>query len=461
MKTKNNHWLILALAAMTALGAQGCGDDSTGSSSSSSSSSSSGGGAVRVVAENSDGTTFDIIDTIFFGNGAANATAPTDQISDDDEGTDFPALNEVSYTTDPDRGNMFVNPELTNITVGASLDLTPKAGSPALDCPAPAGPGIDTSAAFCGAFAQGDNWMEGWTTFGWTYPDNSTAVTTYVTGNAGTATWSGVVVIDGRVFVEAGDELTIEAGTYVYAKEGAWIQVNRGAKINVQGTASEPVIITSIKAMDGDISDAAAGDWSGLVLLGEATNNVGTDAEIEGNGGTYGGSNDNDSSGSIEYLRLEYVGYIVGADNELNGLTMGSVGSGTTLSYIQVHEGLDDGFEWFGGTANADHLVASHIQDDCFDTDEGVRTTIQFAVCIQPTGAGDHGIEGASNPDDFDAEPRAEVIYSNLTFVGNGEYAEGSGIKIKEGQAGTVQNAIVINYSNAVDLDEYFKTNAE
>ena len=188
-------------------------------------------------------------------------------------------------------------------------------------------------------------------------------------------------VLKGFVFVTKGAKLTIPAGTVVMgdrASKGTLV-ITRGSKIDAQGTATKPVVFTSSQA----VGARQAGDWGGIVILGKAPINAsGSEAKLEGgltptSGGAekeyiwYGGSDAADNSGSIVYARIEFAGIALSPDNELNSLTMGGVGSGTKLSYIQVYRAGDDAFEWFGGTVNADHLVASYTWDDDFDTDFG------------------------------------------------------------------------------------------
>jgi hypothetical protein len=175
--------------------------------------------------------------------------------------------------------------------------------------------------------------------------------------------------------------LTIEAGTVIVGKKGTaglnpgTLVIHRGSKIYAEGTAAKPIIFSSAE------SSKAPGDWGGLVVCGKATNNQpGGFATLEGSYGAHHGGSDNaDNSGIIKYVRLEYAGFPILTDKEINTLTLGSVGSGTVVSYVQASYGLDDAFEWFGGTVNCDHLVAFKTTDDDFDCDFGYRGT--SAVC--------------------------------------------------------------------------------
>lgn len=174
-----------------------------------------------------------------------------------------------------------------------------------------------------------------------------------------------------QVFVEAGSTLTIEPGTRVEGERGSALVVTRDATINARGEAYNPVVFTSAQPE----GKRKAGDWGGLVLLGNAPINTGT-GFIEGlrendPRGSFGGSDRYDSCGYLQYARIEYAGYEISANNELNGLTVGGCGDATILRYIQVHAGLDDGIEFFGGTTNISHVVITDADDDSLDWDRG------------------------------------------------------------------------------------------
>ncbi|OQP50937.1 hypothetical protein A4H97_03695 [Niastella yeongjuensis] len=186
----------------------------------------------------------------------------------------------------------------------------------------------------------------------------------------------------GYVYVQSGVTLTIDPGTKIVSnKDSAGVLViYRGAKIMAQGTASEPIVFTSNEGAP------APGDLGGVILVGQATGNNnhsviegGVDAAYS----AFGGSNDADNSGVMKYVRIEYAGKAVNPGDEVNGLSLYGVGSGTTLEYIQVIRGLDDAFEFFGGTVNAKHLIAYNCADDDFDMDDGFRGKIQFAVSVK------------------------------------------------------------------------------
>lgn len=186
----------------------------------------------------------------------------------------------------------------------------------------------------------------------------------------------------GYVYVTDGATLTIEPGTKIISnKDSAGVLViYRDAKIMADGTSSAPIVFTS-----GE-TNKAPGDLGGVVLMGQATGNGnhpvaegGLDAAFS----AFGGTNDAHNSGVLRYVRIEYAGKAVNPGDEVNGLSLYAVGSGTTIDYVEVVRGLDDAFEFFGGTVNCKHLIAYNCADDDYDMDDGFRGKIQFAISIK------------------------------------------------------------------------------
>ena len=227
------------------------------------------------------------------------------------------------------------------------------------------------------------------------------------------------VVLDGTLeyqltsayVVRNGGSLTIPAGTVIKATGGtaSYIAVAQGGKIYVQGTADKPVVMTS-----GAASPAPA-NWGGLVVCGKAPTNVGATATSEVADLTYGGTDVNDNSGSIRYLRLEYTGANFTPTKEFNGLSMFGVGAGTTVEYVQSYEGSDDGIEFFGGTVNGKYLVSTNSQDDGIDFADGWAGTGENWYI---SGAAKAGIEGSNNGDNGNATPVTKATLKNITVVG-------------------------------------------
>jgi hypothetical protein len=186
------------------------------------------------------------------------------------------------------------------------------------------------------------------------------------------------------------------------------------------GTAAKPIVFTSGKA----VGQRNPGDWGGIIILGKAKTNRSTEPTIEGGvGKNFGGTVDNDNSGTLKYVRIEFAGIASQPNSEINGLTLGGVGSGTTIEYVQVAYGNDDAFEIFGGTVNAKYLVAYATADDDFDFDFGYSGRIQFGVALRdpsvvdPGDAG-NGIECDNDGTGTNATPATRPVLSNFTFVG-------------------------------------------
>nr|WP_294940797.1 hypothetical protein [uncultured Mucilaginibacter sp.] len=236
-------------------------------------------------------------------------------------------------------------------------------------------------------------------------------------------------ILKGIVTVKSGATLNIPAGTVIKGFGGAGqkgvLLVAKGGRINSIGNANNPVIFTSNEA------SPAGGDWGGIIILGSAPTNKPTTTYIEGIPNStdtqYGGVNTTDDSGSIIYTRVEYAGGVyagaLGNNNEVNGVTLGGVGSGTVLDYVQVSYSGDDSFEFFGGTINPKHLISYRAIDDDFDFDFGYRGKLQFLLAFRDPEindqSGSHGIEcDNDNTGIATNNPRTRPIISNLTAIG-------------------------------------------
>ena len=265
-----------------------------------------------------------------------------------------------------------------------------------------------------------------------------------------------IYVLEGYVFVTGGT-LTIDAGVTVQGKNGSALTITKEAKLNAVGTADKPIIFTSANATP------ASGDWGGVVMLGKApinvtggTNNVEGFATSFGARIAYGGTDAAHDCGKLKYARIEYAGFQLAVDNELNGLTVGACGSGTVIDYIQVHLGLDDGVEIFGGTVNVSHLLITQPDDDGLDWDLGWSGKAQFVVVQQKLGRGDKGIEADSNRNDNELLPRSAPQIWNMTLIGSDGAATDpqGGLHLRRGTAGRINNAIVAYFPKfAADVD--------
>jgi hypothetical protein len=238
-------------------------------------------------------------------------------------------------------------------------------------------------------------------------------------------------ILTGWYFVDSTYKITIAPGTLIVGDKssGGTIIIKRGAKIIADGTKDAPIVFTSQQA----IGSRAPGDWGGVIILGNAPTNQPTSATIEGGFGTVpnstaqlGGSDPNDSSGVLRYVRIEWAGIAFAQDNEINGLTLGGVGAKTVLDYIQISYANDDDIEYFGGTVNVKHIVSNGNIDDNMDTDWGYAGNLQFVLVKRDSLFFDASASGSSNgfeSDNFGSEPwnnnpRTKAKVSNATYIG-------------------------------------------
>lgn len=238
-----------------------------------------------------------------------------------------------------------------------------------------------------------------------------------------------VYKLRGLVYVTNGATLTIEPGTKIVgeADKNGGLIITRGSKIMAEGSASNPIIFTSEKP------SPKRGDWAGIVILGNAPTNSSYNGqaglgEIEGGVnnseglGLYGGTNAADNSGILKYVRIEYAGYAFLPDKEINGLTFGGVGNGTTVDYVEVAYANDDSFEWFGGTVNCSHLIAYKGLDDDFDTDNGFSGKVQFGIAVRDASiadvSGSNAFESDNDANGSALTPQTAAVFSNMTIVG-------------------------------------------
>lgn len=230
----------------------------------------------------------------------------------------------------------------------------------------------------------------------------------------------GKYILKGWIYITDGASLTIEPGTIIKGDKDtkAALIVETGGKLIAQGTENEPIIFTS----NQPVGSRKPGDWGGLVVCGKAKNNKGEMIIEGGPRSKHGGSNDEDNSGVISYVRIEFAGYPFKTDQEINGLTMGSVGSGTKIDHVQVSYSNDDAFEWFGGSVNSKYLVALNNWDDSFDTDAGFTGKIQFGLVVTNPKIADisrtNGFESDNNSDAPNQQPITAPVFSNITIIG-------------------------------------------
>ena len=312
-------------------------------------------------------------------------------------------------------------------------------------------------------------------------------------------TWTNdkTYTLKGFIHVANGATLTIQPGTKImgdFGTLGSSLFILRGAKINAVGTAENPIVFTSSRAA----GQRQPGDWGGLILIGNARINRSSTVQLEGSGSvtgstsgtnypvTYsGGTADDDNSGTLSYVRVEFAGFAPATDQELNSFTFAAVGSGTRISYLQAMSGLDDSFEFFGGALVGDHLVSYEAGDDHFDMSEGFRGKLQYLIALQttqltprtgsgslatdPQGIENDGCNGSGCDQGFNSAPLNIPVVANFTLVGTGDAATsggsgGIGMMLRRGTGGYYVNGVVARYPRGGvslrDADTYTRAGA-
>lgn len=275
-----------------------------------------------------------------------------------------------------------------------------------------------------------------------------TTLTGNITANA-TLTSGSSYKLSGGLHVKAGNTLTIEPGVTIVAVDDDapdYILIEQGAKIDAQGTASNPIVMTS--------ELKKSGAWGGIHICGRAHTNAGEGVLSEIGNAPYGGSDDSDNSGTLRYIRLEYTGFALDEEHEANGISFYGVGNGTTVEYVQAYKGSDDGFEFFGGSVNVKHMVVTDCTDDSFDWTEGWNGRGQFLVAYQSGEKEcDCLMECDNNGNNFDATPVAHPILSNLTLVGDNSANNTRGIRLRAGTQAEIYNSIITGKAKCITLE--------
>ena len=287
-------------------------------------------------------------------------------------------------------------------------------------------------------------------------------------------------ILKGLVYMVGNHTMTIEPGTTIKGSfngsDVASLIITRGSKIMAQGTATDPIVFTSASA------NPQSGDWGGIIICGKAAINTSFNGvqglyQVEGgvdnaNGDGLAGSGDaiapapvnNDNSGTLSYVRIEYAGYAFQPDKEINSLTLAGVGSGTTLDHIQVTYAKDDAFEWFGGTVNAKYLIAWKTQDDDFDTDNGYSGKVQFGLVIRDSVIADistsEAFESDNNSSGGTVTPKTSAIFSNITAIGPratlsnvGNNLFRAGAQIRRNSSLSIFNSIFLGWPQGILID--------
>ncbi len=262
--------------------------------------------------------------------------------------------------------------------------------------------------------------------------------------------------------------LTIAPGVLIYANttnaDNDFLVVNRGSRMNAEGTETQPIIFTAQQNLTGGVTDESQGLWGGIIMAGRAPisncnatvagGSVNCENVVEGTStALYGGATPTDSSGTVRYVQIRYSGTIISPNNELQGLTLGGTGSGTTIDHVQVHNSSDDGIEVFGGRTNMRYLVMTGTDDDAVDTDVGWQGFIQFVLAIQKpvnTQTDNYSTEIDSNNNE-DALPRQRYTLSNFTFVQTST-ATNAAIRLRGGADARFVNGIVVGPTACLNI---------
>lgn len=312
-----------------------------------------------------------------------------------------------------------------------------------------------------------------------------------------------IYILDRKAYVDSTKTLTIQPGTIIKGgpsptgqpADATALIVERGAKIFAQGTASCPIVFTaSADPMDGTYSYTNRGQWGGVVILGNATNNHNLTTSTAAFGGTctgsgcngtgigkgyiegfnaadarnqYGGGttpNDDDNSGIMTYVSIRHAGAILAVGNELNGLSLGSVGRGTKLENIEIVSCDDDAIEFFGGTVNLKYASVLYSNDDMFDWDNGYSGKMQFLFGVQAdstvTTTADNGFEADSDDKKSGAYPKANPIIYNATLMSNGKYlltsdnSAHAAMNMKELTSGQIYNSVFAGFKHGINFQQ-------
>ncbi len=371
-----------------------------------------------------------------------------------------------------DNGNVIDSTGMVSLDHGDILNtIIPKSGE-AENGEALSGDQFIEKVSYQGAFEPGgSNWASWTLTYGmqdysegnYTYSADDTV---QISGNiTNDQTWEKTTLykLNGFVFVTEDATLTIEAGTMIQGLPGqgdnaSALIIARDGEIMARGTAEMPIVFTGDDdTYTGDnYGNKVSGLWGGLIVLGSApTNNPNDDYRIEGipedpaYPGQYGGNAADDNSGVLEYISIRHGGTNIGQGNEINGLSLGGVGNGTTIDQIEVIANVDDGVEWFGGTANTKHLFVAYCGDDSYDYDEGFQGKGQFWATIQAEGTGGRLGEHDSGGDGEGTQPYSKPKIYNATYVGNG----GDLITFRDDAGGTYANSIFYRTASGIEIE--------
>jgi hypothetical protein len=312
---------------------------------------------------------------------------------------------------------------------------------------------------------------------------SSTGQTVILTGRINediTLKKENTYLLKGLVYIVGNHTMTVQPGTVVKGSfsgtDVAALIITRGSKLIAVGSATEPIVFTTSSP------NPQSGDWGGIILCGKANINSsfnGTQGLLQVEGGVdnaqgdgLAGSGDalvpapidNDNSGTLSYVRIEYAGYAFQPDKEINSLTLAAVGSGTTIDHVETYLAKDDAFEWFGGSVNCKYLIASRTQDDDFDTDNGFSGKVQFGIIIRDSviadGSKSEGFESDNNATGTTATPKTNAVFSNITAIGPratlnnvGSSLYLAGAQIRRNSSISIFNSIIMGWPTGILID--------
>ncbi|OGU67044.1 MAG: hypothetical protein A2499_09075 [Stygiobacter sp. RIFOXYC12_FULL_38_8] len=414
----------------------------------------------NTVADMKTGTAAFVKNSIIAGSTTVTFKS-TDAAFQTDMPTWFTGLGGKTFTANADV-------KLADAYNLANPNPMPTTGSPVFTGAAnpPADGFFDATANYIGAFGYRD-WTAGWSSLSIQVPAKPSEIiagdiTTHVTLAKGKD-----YTLKGIVRVQSGASLTIEPGVKIYgenASQGSLV-VKPGGLIFAEGTKDEPIVFTSEFTKAGSTKTPNYGDWGGIILLGKAPINVaGGKALIEGPGDEYGGTDVEDNSGVMKYVRIEYPGIAYSLNNEINGLTLGGVGNKTKLEYIQVSYSGDDSFEFFGGTVNAKYLIAYRGWDDDFDTDFGYSGKLQFLLSLRDPAIADasqsNGFESDNDGSGSTNSPRTSPTWYNVTLIGPAATTSTTfnslfrnGMHLRRSSQNKIHNALIMGWPQGLLVD--------
>ena len=430
-----------------------------------------------------------------FGSGNELNAGPNGIIQTTDDAEDPTAQFLIDHLAG--NANALQDPQLGNVarTVGGGLDPRPSNVAYGNLADFPEGDDFYTPVSFKGAFCNDGVWINNWTavseygyladipSVGQDCDEQAPTECILVTDNdlqgGETYNWTSdnCYLLDGFVYLEEGGTLNIEAGTVIQGREvtstgdnASALIITRGAQIFAEGTADNPIIFTAEIDDVNDPNDLGPDDnqlWGGLILLGRATIADNTpEVGIEGipagdpralYGAADGNFQDDDNSGVLRYVSIRHGGAEIGAGNEINGLTLGAVGSGTTIEFVEVFANFDDGIEFFGGTVDVKNAVVAFAGDDSFDWDTGYRGKGQFWFVLQSENTADNGAEMDGAIPDGNL-PFAKPTVYNATYIGSGigsTAANEHALLFRDGTGGQYSNSIFTEYANfAIQVED-------